>query len=483
MDTTDNGKKQLGADLALLLVTLIWGSTFVVVRDAVSVYPVFGFLTLRFGLATLGMLVISWRRLRKLGWWGLGAGASIGLFLFGGYAFQTLGLQYTSATKAGLITGLQTVSVPIFTALLVRRMPPRHVLLATLLAIVGLGMIALNGNLALARGDLLVLACALSFGAHITAVGILAPRTDALALTTVQIAFVAVASGVASIFGEGIPRSVPNLAWGAAAFTGLLATCIAYGIQNTVSKYTTPTHTGIVFAMEPVFAALFGYLLASERLSPRAVFGGCLILLAVLIAEMCKAETWARSISRLMNPLYLSGPLVILAALRGPGTWQAGLGWAAFATLMAVGIPFVFLRRELRRGGISDWHISRREERLKPSLMLMAFCSAALPLAVLWAFDGPLTLRAVFASGLALVVITLTMTIFCKISQHVLGVTSAATMLTIMLGPFAASSFLLVPVVAWARVRVGAHTARQALFGGIVGLGATLLVFASFGLV
>jgi len=117
--------RQLRADLLLLLVTLIWGSTFVMVKDATASYPIFPFLTLRFGLATLALLLIGWRRLPSLGWKGVGAGVLIGLFLFSGYALQTFGLRYTSASKAGFITGLSVAIVPVLSTLLLRRRPTR----------------------------------------------------------------------------------------------------------------------------------------------------------------------------------------------------------------------------------------------------------------------------------------------------------------------------------------------------------------------
>ncbi len=478
------GRKQLAADLALLLVTLIWGGTFVAVQNAVNQYPVFAFLTWRFGLATFGMILVFGRRLRKLRWWGLGAGALIGLFLFSGYAFQTMGLRYTSASKAGFITGLQTVTVPILTALLARRKPEPRVILATALAFVGLALLSLRDSLAVERGDLLILACAISFGAHITAVGLLAPRTDAMALTTVQIAFVALASLAVTPFEAPVAGTalwpIPAQVAIAAAFTGILATCVAFGIQNGVSRYTTPTHTALVFAMEPVFAALFGYLLAGERLSPRAVFGGSLILLAMLISEMREARSWATAISRYLNPLYWTALVLVAAAWRGTANWLMALAWMVFAVLISVGLPYIYLTVQLRRGVISDWHISRREERVQPSLILMAIVAAIVPLLVLWRLAGPRTLQAVFASGVVLVLVTIAITLFWKVSQHVMGMTSIATMLTIILGPFAAPLFLLVPIVAWARVTVGAHSWAQTIIGGLIGLGVPLLVFASF---
>ena len=476
-------KQQILADVALLLVTLIWGSTFVAVRDAVAVYPVFAFLTIRFGLAALVMIVLFGRRLKSLGSWGLKAGGLIGVFLFAGYALQTIGLQHTTATKAGLITGLQTVSVPVITAIWMRRAPERRVLLATFLAFVGLGLISLTGALAPERGDLYVLGCAISFGAHITAVGILAPRTDPLALTTIQIAFVAVASAVASLFFGGIPTAIPGNVLGAAAFTGIMATAIAFGIQNAVSKYTTPEHTGVVFAMEPVFAALFGYLLAGERLGPRALFGGCLILLAMFMTELRDARLWAKYVSYALNPLFLGGPVIVLAAVRGVSSIWQGIAWSLFALAAGICFPLAFLLVQLRRGGISDWHVSRREERVRAPLVLMSLLSTSVPLVALRALQGPVALRATFATALLLVVTTLCITLFWKISQHVMGIATMATTLTILVGSGAAASFLLVPVVAWARVSIGAHTRAQTILGGMIGFLGPLLIFSAYGLV
>ena len=476
-------KRQIRADLALLFVTLIWGSTFVAVQDAVGKYPVFGFLAVRFGLAALVMLALFGRRLKSLGWWGWGAGALIGLFLFSGYALQTTGLKYTSATKAGLITGLQTVSVPIITAFWTRRMPRPQILLATLVAVIGLALVSLQSDLSIQRGDLFVLGCAVSFGAHITAVGLLAPRTDALGLTTVQIAFVAIASAFASLFDGGIPMPIPQDVFFAAAFTGVMATALAFGIQNAVSKYTTPTHTGVVFAMEPVFAAIFGYLLLGERLESRALFGGCMILLAMLIAELREPRESAKFVSYLLNPLYWLGVLFVVAAMQGVGSTWEGLAWAAFVLVVSVGLPILFLLDQKRRGRISDWHISRREERLRLPLIAMALFAIVLPLVALQFAQGPRALQAVFVTGLALMVVTLAITFIWKVSQHVMGITALSTMLTILLGPLAAPSFLLVPVVAWARVTVGAHTRGQTIVGGLLGLCGPLLVFRAFGLV
>jgi drug/metabolite transporter (DMT)-like permease len=274
------------ADLALLLVTLIWGSTFVLVKQSVARFPVFAFLFLRFVLAALVLGLLFGRRLRTLSWRMFGAGLLIGLFLFGGYAFQTVGLRFTTASKAGFITGLSVVMVPVFTALLFRRAPQRTVLLGVLLATVGLALLTLGKDLTPTRGDGLAFGCAVCFALHIVAVSLFAPQTDALALTIVQVTTVALLSGIAALVTEIRPWPMRTDVCAAAAFTGVLATALAFAIQNSVQVYTTSVHTALIFASEPVFAGLFGYWLAGERLTRWGVLGCGLILLGMLLAEL-----------------------------------------------------------------------------------------------------------------------------------------------------------------------------------------------------
>ena len=142
----NSARKQIWADVLLLLVTVIWGSTFVMVKDAVSAYPVFPFIAIRFAFATVALLAFAWKHLASLGWRGWGAGALIGLCLFAGYGFQTAGLQQTSASKTGFITGLSVVLVPILSAVLLRKMPSVGAVIGVALATVGLAFLTLAGG-------------------------------------------------------------------------------------------------------------------------------------------------------------------------------------------------------------------------------------------------------------------------------------------------------------------------------------------------
>jgi drug/metabolite transporter (DMT)-like permease len=470
------GSRQLGADALLLLVTLVWGSTFVMVKDAVASYPVFPFLTLRFGLATVVLLAIGGGRLRRLGWRGLRAGVLIGLWLFGGYALQTIGLQYTSASKAGFITGLSVALVPILSTLLLRRPPPPGAMIGVCLATVGLALLTLNHDLRVALGDLIVLGCAVSFALHIVSVSAFAPTMDPLGLTIVQVATVTVLSAGISLLTPGPwPTPGPSGLF-AAVFTGILATAAAFAIQTSMQRFTTPTHTALIFAGEPVFAAVFGVLLAGDVMTAGAVAGGALIVVGTVVSEIRWSERTAAAVSRFLSPHYVAIPLLLLLGFYDVTPWYRGLMWVGVIAVVSVAGPILLLRRELRRGAISDWHISDRRERLRPVPVLVSLVAALLPLGLLLILDGPRLLLVAFQSALLLVLLNHLITTAWKISQHVSSVAASTTLVTATLGIGAAPVLLLVPLVAWARVKVGAHTVAQTVVGGVVGSGITLAV-------
>ena len=290
--------RRILADISLLSVAFIWGLTFVMVQDAVRTYPVFAFLSARFILAFLAMLPIALLLRKRTAGWGaatplrnqIGAGALIGVILFAGYGFQTAGLQFTTPAKAGFITGLSVVMVPLLGVILLRERPHPAVWAGVGLATAGLAFLSLVGvNLdeGVNPGDVLVFFCALSFAAHIFVTGRFSHRMNPLALTMTQILTVALLASVTSHFFEPptplFPRGQPLFA---AVFTGILATAIAFGVQTVAQRFTTSTHTALIFATEPVFAALASFALIGERLGPPQLLGGALILAGMLTAEL-----------------------------------------------------------------------------------------------------------------------------------------------------------------------------------------------------
>jgi drug/metabolite transporter (DMT)-like permease len=277
-----SGGPRLAADLALLVVTAIWGSTFVLVKNTVAQYPVLAFLAIRFAVGTVALVPAALHRPRSVRRSDLAAGIGAGGFLFAGYAFQTFGLQETEAAKAGFITGLSVVLVPLLVAVLWRRLPSLRAVSGIALATAGLGLLSLSADWSIRRGDLLVLGCAVSFAGHITALGALSPGRDSRHLALVQVATVSALSG-ALVLRQGPFPAVPGPVWGAAVFTGLAA------VQTAAQQFTTANHTALIFTAEPVFAALFGVAVSGERLTARGWLGCGVILVGVILGALAQA--------------------------------------------------------------------------------------------------------------------------------------------------------------------------------------------------
>jgi drug/metabolite transporter (DMT)-like permease len=280
----------------------------VMVKDAVANFPVFSFLALRFAFAALVLLPFVVLRQRSARANVLESEATpllrssapllrvkrtaapllIGVALFAGYSFQTAGLHLTTPAKAGFITGLSVVIVPLFAALILRQPPSRNAWLGVGLAVVGLGLLTLQAGLGVEVGDLLVLCCAVAFAAHILLTGHYAPRYDPLRLTLGSLVTVAVLSGAAPLIFDRPwdPAALTPSVLFAAAFTGVFATSVAFVLQTQAQRFTTSTHTALIFAAEPVFAGLFSFLLIGEVLGAQQVLGAVLILAGMVVAEM-----------------------------------------------------------------------------------------------------------------------------------------------------------------------------------------------------
>ncbi len=278
-----------GPALALVGVTAIWGSTFVVVKDAIEQMPVTDFLTWRFALAALAMLLLRPRSLARLGTTGRRVGVALGVALGAGYLLQTLGLQTTSAAVSGFITGMFVVLTPLGQAVLLRRPPSASSWFAVLVATGGLALLSLRG-LSVGSGELLTLGCAAAFALHIVGLGYWARSFDAFGLAVVQLLTTAVLCAAVAVPGGLVVP--PNAGvWGALALTALAATALAFVVQTWAQKYLAPTRAAVIMTMEPVFGGLFAVLLANEVLGVRTLIGAALVLVAMLLAELGGAES------------------------------------------------------------------------------------------------------------------------------------------------------------------------------------------------
>jgi drug/metabolite transporter (DMT)-like permease len=285
--------QRLKADLLLIFCTVIWGATFVLVKDALSDASVFAFLLVRFALAALVLALVSPGSLARLRRRELSAGALIGCFMFAGYALQTVGLNRTTPSKAAFITGSSVIMVPLVQAALGRGRMNRWVWAGALAALAGLYFLTVPpaGLAALNQGDLWVLAAALMFAFHILSVGRFAPHHSVSNLTFIQIATTALLAALALPLLHATGVEPARLAWTrlfviAVLVTAVGSTAVAFSIQVWAQRYTSPAHTAIVFSLEPLFAVLTSYIFWGERLGPRGLAGGALIFAGILLAEL-----------------------------------------------------------------------------------------------------------------------------------------------------------------------------------------------------
>ena len=268
--------------LLLVAVTAVWGWTFVVVQDAIALYGVIPFLAVRFALAGSALAPVYATKLTRRS---LLVGGSIGVVLAAGYLFQTTGLLFTTPTNSGLITGLFVVFAPLADRLLFGANVSRQIILAVGLSLVGMVLLTGGGSEGANWGDLLTLLCAAALGLHIALLSRYASSYDAGALTLAQILAMALLFVVVWPF-TGPVSLPPSGVWVALLVTGLLASAGAFLVQTTVQQHIPAARTAIILTMEPVFAALFGYWLAGDRLVALQILGALLILSALVIGEV-----------------------------------------------------------------------------------------------------------------------------------------------------------------------------------------------------
>jgi drug/metabolite transporter (DMT)-like permease len=272
------------SEAALIGIASVWGLTFPMVQNAIEKLPAMAFLGYRFLAATLIVAVVFRRGLAQLSRDGWIAGLAMGAFLTAGYVFQTLGLEHTTSSNAGFITGLFVVITPLLAALVLRERIGGVAWAAAGVSAAGLSL--LSGTGGFNTGDGLVLLCAVSFSAHILATGRAATRHDAGALLVVQLGVCGVfCTTVAGAAGQlEVPRG--GDVWLALAVTAVVASALGFFVQTYAQKHASPERTALILASEPAFAGLFGYLLNDDRLSALAWSGAVLIMLAIVAVEL-----------------------------------------------------------------------------------------------------------------------------------------------------------------------------------------------------
>jgi len=302
-------RQSLIAHLLLLAVVFVWGTTFTLVKSALTHVSPLLFNLLRMAIAAAVLILFNFRSLKKLTAEDLKLGALTGIFLAVGYQFQTAGLTLTTASKSAFITGLVVVFVPIIAT--IPHFAPRgssKPTLATgagaLLAFIGLALLTATPGSGLALlsgfhlGEALTLGCAIAFAAHLLTIARAAPRMPARRLGTLQIGFAALTMLVLlpleKFTSGGLFFHPAPVVWIALAVTALLATAAAFTIQSWAQQHLPATNTALIFTLEPVFAWLFSLVFLGERLGPRALTGAGLILAGILLAELASSPPSAK---------------------------------------------------------------------------------------------------------------------------------------------------------------------------------------------
>jgi drug/metabolite transporter (DMT)-like permease len=267
--------------LALIAATAVWGVTFVQVKDAVEVYPLYAFLALRFAIASGALAPFAFRKLRASG---IMISAVLGLLLAAGYALQTEGLARTTVSSTGFITGLYVIFTPLLALALFRRRVGAPAWAGIALSLAGLAMLS-GIHAGSVTGDALVLAASAVYSLQIVLLERVARRLDPVALTFVEM--LAACAGFAAIAGARSDFETPHgwTVWGALLVTGIFASALGFFVQSWAQQRTSATRTALVFAMEPVWTALFGFTLAGDRLGALGWAGCAVILAGIVVAE------------------------------------------------------------------------------------------------------------------------------------------------------------------------------------------------------
>lgn len=279
--------KQLKADIGLLLVTVGWGASFLLTKSSLSQLATFNFLTIRFFLAFILSSIIFFKKIINVDKKTFKYGIILGVVIYATFAFQTMGLNYTTASKSAFITGFNVMLVPVFSTILMKKIPDKKVIFSVFIAFIGLGLLTLNKNISgINIGDIYTFICAIICAIHILLVGKYTIKCESIALAVIQIGVCAVLSLITSLAFESPIMPTSNTVWINIIILSVVCTSGAFIVQSIAQRFTSPTHTALIYTAEPVFAAIFGYIVLGEMLRNKGLLGALLILTGMIITEV-----------------------------------------------------------------------------------------------------------------------------------------------------------------------------------------------------
>ncbi len=278
-------RKSILADMSLLLVAIVWGGGFVAVKDALNTIAPFYIVAIRFIIATLLLCIVFWKKIKIITKKDIKAGFIVGIFLFGGFATQTVGLQYTTPGKQAFLTATYVVIVPFLSWVINQKRPDGYSIIAAFITLIGIGMLSLENSLNIGLGDSLTLLCAVLFAAQIVAISFFTSDIDPVVLTIIQLAVCALFSTAVAVIFEPVPREMGIQGIMSILYLGLFSTMLALIIQNVAQKYTTETHAAIILSLESLFGCLLSVILLGELFTSKMILGSIFIFIAVITSE------------------------------------------------------------------------------------------------------------------------------------------------------------------------------------------------------
>ncbi|WZL73240.1 DMT family transporter [Clostridiaceae bacterium 35-E11] len=278
-------KKSLIADLGLLMVALIWGAGFLVMKDSLSrITPIY-LNGIRFILAFFVMMILFWKKMKKVTKQDILGGSIVGVILCAAFVTQTIGLQYTTVSKSAFLTGTNVIMVPFLAWMLYRKYPGWYAMMGAVLAAIGIGLLTIHGSLSIGIGDSLTLVCAFLFAAHIVSVGYFGENMDPYVLATIQIGVTGILGMIGGFLFEPTPEGLGSSIGIAIIYLVFFSTMGALLLQNVAQKYTYSTHAAIILSLESVFGTILGVLVMGDMFTLQMFFGCVLIFFGIIITE------------------------------------------------------------------------------------------------------------------------------------------------------------------------------------------------------
>lgn len=278
------GWSQQKADGLIAVISMAWGGSYLLMKAGLDGLGPFNVIALRFGIAFLVTALIFHKRVRRISLPAIGYGAVLGLVLFGMFGFLMYALKTTTASTAGFLTSTTVVFVPILQMILTRNKPPLKVAAGVILTVTGIALMTVQDSLTLNRGAVFCLIGALLYAFHIILTDRFTRKAEGLLLGICQLGFAGFYGWMASLIVEA-PSLPSNAAqWGAVLGLALICSAFGFVMQPIAQTYTTPEHTGLLFALEPVFSALLAFIFLHEILSVRGYIGAALVLCSVFVS-------------------------------------------------------------------------------------------------------------------------------------------------------------------------------------------------------